>query len=454
MSTSGGADGSGLVEPTDDNVAAVLTGAKSSAAIDTQVDTHLGGDATGLVTSVAGIKPSNGKRAVGQDELVFNIKNYGAMGDGSTDDTAAINATFTAAPAGSSIFFPPGNYLVSGPINVTKTLTVHGPGVIVKDATTVTGGIVWITAANVDWSVSVTDTHASAVYGVVFFQVPDGYLHDCTLDGAGKTICARLAGTDRMCVSNVTINNANIGMILAAPSDGAVIEDNRVTNWAMHGIQIIGNASGTITNLRVTGNRVKQPVGNSVQYPLIINDTSGTVIDHLTISENIVIGNGNIHTATTNNGTSDQISVNNSTNVTVLGNTSAAGGDMGMTIENCQHVTVSGNVIESPQTAGFAIWDSQDVTVNGNTVRNAGQNTAVGAGAAGVSFKTATYCSASGNVFADDQTTPTMKYGVTFVSGCDNIQIGPDVNDGMASGVYYNGTGNTNLTQATTQALS
>src|SRR5947208_10740894 len=39
----------------------------------------------------------------------FNVKTYGAVGDGSTDDTAAIQSAITAASAtGGTVFFPPG----------------------------------------------------------------------------------------------------------------------------------------------------------------------------------------------------------------------------------------------------------------------------------------------------------------------------------------------------------
>src|SRR5574338_225586 len=43
----------------------------------------------------------------------FNVRDYGALGDGSTNDTAAINACIAAAPVGSRIFFPVGTYIVS-----------------------------------------------------------------------------------------------------------------------------------------------------------------------------------------------------------------------------------------------------------------------------------------------------------------------------------------------------
>ena len=53
-----------------------------------------------------------GKRPVGKDELVINVRDHGAMGDGVTDDTAALQAAFNALPpTGGSVLFPAGNYL-------------------------------------------------------------------------------------------------------------------------------------------------------------------------------------------------------------------------------------------------------------------------------------------------------------------------------------------------------
>lgn len=59
--------------------------------------------------------PTNGAKPVGKGELVLNVKDYGAKGDGSTDDTAAVQAALNAAmlDGGSSVYFPPGTYMVS-----------------------------------------------------------------------------------------------------------------------------------------------------------------------------------------------------------------------------------------------------------------------------------------------------------------------------------------------------
>lgn len=59
--------------------------------------------------------------------MYYNVKDYGAVGNGFTDDTAAINATITAAGAGGTIFIPAGTYLTSSTINLTD-INVIGVG--------------------------------------------------------------------------------------------------------------------------------------------------------------------------------------------------------------------------------------------------------------------------------------------------------------------------------------
>lgn len=56
----------------------------------------------------------------------YSVMNYGAVGDGTTDDTAAINAAIAACPAGGIVFFPPGHYAISSPIIVPPQITLEG----------------------------------------------------------------------------------------------------------------------------------------------------------------------------------------------------------------------------------------------------------------------------------------------------------------------------------------
>ena len=59
---------------------------------------------------------------------IFNIKDYGAIGDKETDDTKAVQAAITAANRnkGGIVFFPPGVYRLTAPISVGEGIELCG----------------------------------------------------------------------------------------------------------------------------------------------------------------------------------------------------------------------------------------------------------------------------------------------------------------------------------------
>ena len=60
---------------------------------------------------------------------MVSVKDFGAVGDGSTDDTAAIQAAITAMPAaGGGLYFPAGTYLVSSALTLSKSGAYTGDG--------------------------------------------------------------------------------------------------------------------------------------------------------------------------------------------------------------------------------------------------------------------------------------------------------------------------------------
>jgi len=58
----------------------------------------------------------------------FDVRQFGAVGDGKTDDTAAFQRTLDAAAQaeGGTVFAPRGNYLFKGHLNVPKAVTLAG----------------------------------------------------------------------------------------------------------------------------------------------------------------------------------------------------------------------------------------------------------------------------------------------------------------------------------------
>lgn len=74
-----------------------------------------------------GAPPSGGG---GGSSIYFNVKDatYGAVGDGTTDDTAAINACITAAKlGGGTVYIPAGRYRLTAPLVVDYSLETDDP---------------------------------------------------------------------------------------------------------------------------------------------------------------------------------------------------------------------------------------------------------------------------------------------------------------------------------------
>lgn len=63
---------------------------------------------------------------VQQDLKIVSVKNFGAVGNGTTDDTTAINNALANTPAGGVCYLPPGNYGVTAPIVIPPQVTLEG----------------------------------------------------------------------------------------------------------------------------------------------------------------------------------------------------------------------------------------------------------------------------------------------------------------------------------------
>jgi hypothetical protein len=72
---------------------------------------------------------------------VYNVRAYGATGDGSTNDTSAINSAIAAlvAAGGGVLYFPKGTYRTTGGHTLSVACSVVGQGLAVTGLTTTTG---------------------------------------------------------------------------------------------------------------------------------------------------------------------------------------------------------------------------------------------------------------------------------------------------------------------------
>lgn len=91
------------------------------------------------LVSATNIKTINSNSLLGSGNLVidasmwYNVRNYGAVGDGTTNDKAAFEAAIAACPAGGTVYVPGTTsstvgYKITGTITISKRINLIGDG--------------------------------------------------------------------------------------------------------------------------------------------------------------------------------------------------------------------------------------------------------------------------------------------------------------------------------------
>ena len=164
-----------------------------------------------------------------------SVKDFGAVGDGTTDDTVAIQAALNSLPSlGGSIYLPSGTYLIKNTININNRVHFYGDGfteVNTSPAITV-----------IKKSATFTDNAAIIINAAAGASI----LENFTVDGAS--------------------GNQFDGIQVFAPR--VVIRQVSVINQGRHGIRIGADTAGINCNIW----RLDQIVlSNNTNYGLFIN---------------------------------------------------------------------------------------------------------------------------------------------------------------------------------------
>jgi len=217
---------------------------------------------------------------------VVSVKTYGAVGDGVTDDTAAIQAAMTAENA---VFFPSGTYIVSSPITLKSNNMVFGAGassVISYIGTTTSQGALYANSGSSSTYVEnlvvqnikvlgsvATSGFSEFVHLIAFHGVRNclidsceivGFRGDGIIFGSGDVALQERHNVD-VTVSNCYIdgvNNDNRNGISVIDGDGVAIENNyftRCSRSTMPGaidIEPDANNYHVIKNISIRNNRI------------------------------------------------------------------------------------------------------------------------------------------------------------------------------------------------------
>jgi len=202
--------------------------------------------------------------------LLVNVKDYGALGDGSTNDTSAIASAATAANSAHGVlYFPPGNYITDA-ITITGAtgLSICGDGigisVLKRRVLNSSGGVLNISSSNHVTTSGLTfdgncNTRTSGGQAVIY-DASQSSFNDCEIINSGEY--AFFAGSGATTITNLSVYNPYIH---ACYADGinfqnvtkSVINNPRIDGADDDLIAIGFNGSGAASEIAINGGVIK-----------------------------------------------------------------------------------------------------------------------------------------------------------------------------------------------------
>jgi parallel beta-helix repeat protein len=363
----------------------------------------------------------------------LSVKDFGATGDGSTDDTTAIQNALNAG-TGRSVYFPAGTYRISTTLLVKTKTTLIGEGMN-KSIIKLTSG----------FGAGTTAIRNEIISGTVnVYYDTDLEFYGLTFDGNNNsTRTGELVAVAK--VQNVTFSNCSfqnhtyIALAMTANSNMVVTECYFTNNGrpipsttSAPALWIATSVLGTPYDARVENNYFRDNNWSAAYFM----PTRGS------FTNNNCVDNGESTLFCNDTGSYLRIENNTITGAT-RSNISASGIELGS-----PYSIITGNTIDSCGAEGIALSDVQNVTIADNMIFNNGQDTAYYPFPNGITIiGTASspnqpdHIQIHGNRIGDRQGTKTQYAAIGFGgsgAACTNVAIYNNDFNEQKTATYYN----------------
>ncbi len=331
--------------------------------------------------------------------IYINVKDFGAVGDGLTDDRLAIQNAINAVPsAGGTVFFPAGTYRIAPATSINSIwnlwvdLTVKsnvnllgeggGKSVLKADPNFSLNRFIInqepgdsnISVKGLTFDINGTPKQYSTGSGLTFVQTSNVAINDVEIKNVPEEGFA-LSNVTKFYIANTLISNVFSGMRMEACSDGN-IKMNRLASTAGDGIHIASIGNGPCTNVKIESNTILDPLDVGIDI-----DVGGTSAPN----KNIVIS-GNVIQRSAPLLLSVGIRISDAINTIVTDNI-VENLDKGIAVDTPPSapagVIVSKNVIKDFQSQGISARYN-GLVVDGNRIYNlASSGSTIGIGLSG-----------------------------------------------------------------------
>lgn len=340
---------------------------------------------------------------------IFSVKDFGAKGDGVTDDTAAIQSALNACSSYGTVFFPPGIYVVSSTLTIPSSyIRVTGPAKIIAAASTnfdyimLASGQTGVAVERLEFDANKTNRTAGQnirFMGAGLVNCTDSYFAFCTARNTRgyasiPAVGLAIAGVSIRCgVYNCYLENCgdaapNASDAVYTSGTQTVIANSTALNCTDTAFVLESSNQSIISGCTSVNCSVGGAITNATN-----TDCYGNVINGLTIENwnSSVTGGIQIGVPTSTTGNLYDTSISN---IVMHANTSGGYGT-GPAINVRQQgagkaidLSISNVRIDGASTQGILV-DAQEVSITGSVVK--------GCGSSNIQFNSGTQHFVSGN---------------------------------------------------------
>jgi hypothetical protein len=307
------------------------------------------------------------------NESVINVKDYGAVGDGVSDDTAAIQGCLDRASDNDSIQFDSSNYKINTRLNINSksNLFLKGMGTLVLNS--------------LDYIIWIEDSQNITIDGLTFTN-PNNFtykkdIQDAVIENSGG-ISFRNSTT--ITIQNCKMDNFYWSIISNTWTDDftrdgdksqqAIIKNNTITN--VIGASYEGGGDGiniTIPYSVIQNNNVSLKQGTEGRGGIVLDGNSHDSL----VSNNYISGlfRRSIHVESAGGNSENTVIENN--HCYGSGSTTLTNDSFGAIIVTANKVVIRNNFI-SPKNSAIMCRDANELLIDGNTIIAENDNLAHG----------------------------------------------------------------------------